>query len=183
MVSLVFLFYNKFYNNIEPVSNANSVFIFLINLFCKLMFWILHNLGNYQAILWHSGNSFCKWFLWIMDLFFILCEFSLRIIFCVLISAILQQQPLQSTLINSNILPDIFFNIIVSDIFLKLKKCGSFFCKFCSQAFFFANCHSGQLFWKLSFITFFLQIVTVATATMDHSIATKKLRIFLQLSF
>ena len=42
MASLVFLFYIKFYNNIYPLNNANSLFIFLINLFCKFMFWILH---------------------------------------------------------------------------------------------------------------------------------------------
>ena len=106
MASLVFLFYNKFYNEIDPVNSETSVFFFAINLSCKLMFLILHNLGNYQAIFWHSRNLFCKLLLWIMGLW----EFC-------------NNNHCNSFSSNQTFFWTIFFpNIAVFDIFLKLWK-------------------------------------------------------------
>ena len=160
MASLVFLFYNKFYNEIDPVNSETSVFFFAINLSCKLMFLILHNLGNYQAIFWHSRNLFCKLLLWIMGLW----EFC-------------NNNHCNSFSSNQTFFWTIFFPILLFSIsFSNFENCGF------GQ--FFVQISSPGLICKLSFRTTFLEVVNILClqiVTVDH--ATKKIWIFLQMSF
>ena len=62
MASLVFLFHNKFYNNIDPVRNTNSVFIFLINTFLQIDVLNLVQFGQlsgYFVDIWEIGFASC----------------------------------------------------------------------------------------------------------------------------
>ena len=133
------------------MNSETSVFLFAINLPCKLMFWILHNLGNYQAIFWHSRNLFCKLLLWIMGL----CEFCNNN-HCISFSS------------NQTFFWTIFFPILLFSIsFSNFENCGF------GQ--FFVQILSPGLICKLSFRTTFLEVVNILCfqiVTVDH--ATKK---------